>query len=104
MIKNSHFVNPMHYMEPDLKIKDTKSKDSQLKELSKEFEAIFIDMVFKQMKKTVPKDGFLEESSEREIWDELLTTEMSQKLSKSGGIGLADKLYKQLKVLNHYSD
>ena len=81
--------------EKRLKAAAEKGDDAQLKQVCKEFEGIFLNMMYKQMKATVPKSGYLESDYGTEMYntmmDETLVETMSQK-----GIGLGDYMYRQL--------
>ena len=70
--------------------------EKKLKEACQNFESIFINMMFSQMKKTVQKTSLFGESQAEEMYDEMLTEKYSEELSKSNGIGLGDIMYKQL--------
>jgi len=72
----------------------TKSKD-ELKKVTQEFESVFLEQLFKTMRKTIPKSGFLDGGQSEEIYTYMLDQELSKKLSQRG-IGIADVLYKQL--------
>lgn len=81
--------------EKRLKEAAQKGDDAQLKQVCKEFEGIFLNMMYKQMKATVPKSDYLQSDYGTEMYntmlDEALVDVMSQK-----GIGLGDYMYKQL--------
>lgn len=69
--------------------------DAKLREAVEGFEAIFIQKMWQQMRNTIPKSGMFK-SREEKVWQGMFDQELSVKMSKSGGIGLADMLYKQL--------
>ena len=69
----------------------------KLKEACKEFEGLFMQMMYKQMKKTVPKSQLIPESTGREIFEDMLDEEIINN-AKERGIGLADVLYRQLSL------
>lgn len=73
------------------------SKDEKLREAAKGFESIFIQKLWEQMRKTVPKEGYLH-SKEEDQYLSMFDKDMSEKLADAGGIGLGDMLYKQLKT------
>ena len=73
-----------------------KKNDQELKEACQEFEAYFVQRLFKEMRKTIPDGGLTESSSEGDIYEEMLDEEYSKTISKSNGAGIADALYKQL--------
>lgn len=61
-----------------------------------DFEALFIQMMFKSMRNTIPKDGLIPKSFSQEVFEEMLDEELSKKMAKGQGIGLAQEIYKQL--------
>ena len=65
-----------------------------LKETSKQFEALFINMMLKSMRQATP-DGGLFDSHERPIYTSMLDQQLSQNLAQKG-IGLSDMLVAQL--------
>jgi flagellar protein FlgJ len=70
--------------------------EKELKKACQEFEALMLNMIYKQMKATVIKSQLVEEEPGREIFESMLDEELAEQASKAGGIGLADSLYKQL--------
>lgn len=77
-------------------IKD--KEDKELMEVCQEFESIFLYMVMKEMKKTIPEDGLIERSPARDIFEDMYMEEMSKETSKSDEVmGLAKMMYEQLK-------
>lgn len=70
---------------------------AELREACVEFEGYFIQMMYKEMRKTVhSENGPLPKSNAEQIFQEMLDEEYSKASAKSGGIGLADMMYKQL--------
>lgn len=67
-----------------------------LKNVCKDFEAIFVQMIMKNMRNTVPDDGLFEKSQAQSIFEGMLDEEFSQKISSAGGFGLSDMLFTQL--------
>lgn len=78
------------------KIKE-EGNTEKLKETTQEFEALFLNMMFQAMRKTVDEGGLLEKSQARETFETMLDEELTKEMAKAGGIGLADKLFDQLK-------
>lgn len=77
-------------------IKEAK-EDAKLKKACEGFESMFMNMMYKEMRKTVPKSGFWGNSNAEDLWQDMMDSEMVDQMAKSGGIGLADMLYNQLK-------
>lgn len=82
--------------EAHLKTAVEKKDDKELKNVCREFEGIILNMMYKQMKATVPQSEFMPEDSGREIFQSMLDDKLVEEASKSGSLGLADLLYKQL--------
>lgn len=72
--------------------------DKKLMDVCREFESIFIHMMLKEMKKSVPDDGIIEKSQGTKIFEEMHLEELSKDVSKGdNGIGIAKMLYDQFK-------
>lgn len=69
----------------------------KLKDACREFEALFMQMMYRQMKRTIPESDFLPKSTAREIFEEMLDEELINN-SKERGVGIADILYRQLSL------
>ena len=77
-----------------------KAKDLEsLRKSTQEFEAIYINELFKAMRKTIPEGGLFEKDTSTEIYQEMLDMETSRNFSKSKGLGLADAMFEQLRHL-----
>lgn len=70
--------------------------DEQLVEACEQFEAYYVQNLFKEMRKTIPDGGLFEDSNEKGIYEDMLDEEYSKVISKGSGTGIADALYKQL--------
>ena len=80
----------------DLKTRAQKDPDAALKDVAQEFEAIFIDMLFKNMRSANDEiSSGLFDSNQFKQYQEMMDTQLAQSLAKSGGIGLADALIRQ---------
>ena len=77
-----------------------KSRDGQdpekLRETTQQFEAIFIQQMYKEMRKTVPNDGLIQRGNADEIYAQMLDLEAAKVTAQQGGIGLADLMMEQL--------
>jgi len=82
--------------EKRLKSAFDKKDEAQLKKACQEFEGIFLKMMYRQMKATVPKSGLLEEDSGMEVFESMLDDELMDQAAKSSRLGLSDMLYGQL--------
>ncbi len=68
----------------------------RLKKACQMFEAMFINELFKEMRKTVPEGGLIKKQNSDKIYQSLLDQEYATKMAEAGGIGLGDILYGQL--------
>lgn len=68
----------------------------ELRKACQGFESYFLNMMFREMRKTVPKDELFGESNAMDIFRDMHDTEVMENVAKSGGIGIADMMYKQL--------
>ena len=76
---------------------DADAEAKKLREACEGFEAMFLSMMYKQMRATVPEGGlFGKKSNAMNIFEDMRDTELMNEVSKSGGIGIADMMYKQL--------
>ncbi len=75
--------------------------DEALKKVCKEFESIFVNMMFKTMNEASGfdegEDALVEKSYGRGIFEDMRDEELSKKIADGGGIGIADMMFKQLK-------
>lgn len=70
--------------------------EKKLKEACDGLEAVFVNMMFTQMRSTVQKSGLFDSGSTEEMYEDLLYEKYSEEISKVKGIGIGDMLYKQL--------
>ena len=76
-----------------------KREAKALREACEGFEAMFLSMMYKQMRATVPEGGlFGKKSNALEIFEDMRDAEMMNAAAKSGGIGIADMMYQQLTI------
>lgn len=68
----------------------------EVKKLSEEFESIFLGIVLKSMRDTVPKSGFVKEGNGEEIFRSMLDTEYAKSLASQRSTGLADSIERHL--------
>lgn len=71
-------------------------QDKELREACRGFEAMFLSMMYKQMRATVPEDSLFGESNAQKIFEDMRDSELMKQAAESGGVGLADMMYRQL--------
>lgn len=72
--------------------------DAEMKKVSKDFEAIFLRMLFKEMHDSVEKSGLMGNSQAMDFFESLQDDQMSTKLASGGGIGIGNIIYQKLKA------
>jgi Rod binding domain-containing protein len=70
--------------------------DAELREVSKNFETIFMQMMLKEMRNSVAKSSLLGNSQATEIFESMHDEQLSKQLASSGGIGIGDLIYRKL--------
>ena len=68
-----------------------------LRKTSMEFEAIFLRMIYRQMRQSIPKSGFIPESFSTETFEDMFDEKMVDEIVKGKGVGLGESLYRTLK-------
>lgn len=89
-------VNPINKINASNPASDVQTKNQKLREACSDFEAMFLDRMFQSMKKTLPGDGIFGKSHQKEIYESLYYQEMSKKIARGKGLGIAEALYRQL--------
>ncbi len=78
--------------------------DEKLKEACDQFEEYFINLMFKEMRKTVNEDksenSMFKKSQAENIMQDFLYQEYSKNMTEAGGIGLSDAMYEQMQKQN----
>ena len=85
-------LNPLPSIQAE---KEKKIDEEKLKKACADFEAIFIQQLFKSMRQTVPKGGLLGEGPGMEIYQSLFDQELSKGLASRGRLGLGRMIYRQ---------
>ncbi|PID76630.1 MAG: hypothetical protein CSB24_05680 [Deltaproteobacteria bacterium] len=68
-----------------------------LRESTREFEAIYINEMFKAMRKTIPETGLFSKSMSTEMFQEMMDMELARQTAQGDGIGLGLAMYNQMK-------
>lgn len=98
MLMNSATVTPSIFDTQSLSAlkRGLKQDDPRaLKAAAQQFEAVFLQMMLKSMRATVPQDGMFE-SDQTRFYQELLDSQLAQVMAAKGGTGLAAVIERQL--------
>ncbi len=74
-----------------------KDKKAALKKASEDFAAIFINMMLKEMKDSLPGNSLIKESNGQKIFNDMLYQDYSSMLAKNGMSSITDSIYNSLK-------
>ena len=80
---------------PRVKAK-TDRRAAELKKACQDFEAIFLQSLFKSMRRTVIDSGLFEKDTSHEIYQDMLDGEIAREVSRRQSMGLADQMYRQM--------
>jgi len=78
-----------------LKYSAKQNSPEALKQVSKQFEALFVGILTKSMRATISGDGLFD-NQQTQLYTELLDQQYAQKITAGRGLGLADALLQQL--------
>lgn len=75
------------------------ASDEELMDVCKEFEAYFLEQIFKEMKKTVPKSDYSSNATASMVdyMEDNLLQEYAAQSTETNSLGLAQMLYEQMK-------
>lgn len=71
--------------------------EKALRKASQDFEAVFVNLLLKEMRKGMPKGGVFERSMAREWFEGMLDEAVAKEVSQGPGIGLAGPIYEQMR-------
>ena len=71
--------------------------DKEIREIATDFESLFVRQILKEMRKTIPKNGFLEQSNSTRMYMEMGDDALAKEIAQQGGLGVADLVFEQLK-------
>ena len=82
----------------------TQKNDPRAWEAAQQFESMFLSQMMNLMFKDVPTDGYFGGGSSEEIFRSMLVNEYGNGIAKSGGMGLADGIYRNILELQEAVD
>jgi Rod binding domain-containing protein len=74
------------------------TNQAKAREAAQDFEAVFLNNMLEQMYTGMDGDGPFGGSGAGGIWRSFMTQEYAKSFAQSGGIGIADQVYKTLLV------
>lgn len=77
-------------------VRTTEKTTGSLKQAAQEFEAFFLNQMFKQMRQSMPAGGLFEPGPQEKMMLEMMDEQVAAQLSRGPGMGLSQVLLKQL--------
>ena len=74
----------------------TSTKQTKARAAAQDFEAVFLNSMFQHMFTGISGDGPFGGNGAAGVWRSMLTDEYAKSFAKSGGIGIADQVYRTL--------
>jgi flagellar protein FlgJ len=71
------------------------TEDQKIGEATRQFEAVLLRQILESTQKTVIKSKYSEDSATTDIYRDMITNQLADSISKSGGLGLGDTLKRE---------
>ena len=75
------------------------AREAKLQKACQGFEAIFINTILQEMRKSIPDDGLLPTSNATRTWQQLFDNQLAETLASRQEMGVAKMLYQQLQEM-----
>ena len=76
--------------------RDLALQKKRLQEASYDLEAIFVNMLLKEMRKSIEKTEMFHGGYAEDMWDDMLYDEYAKNIAKSNKFGIAGMIYNQM--------
>lgn len=83
-----------------LQNKKGKMSEKQMKDIAGQFETMMVRHLLKEMRKTVPNNGFIERSHATEMYMNIADDHLAEQLGQNQSLGIGNLIYDQLKEMN----
>ena len=77
------------------------SGKEKLKKVAEEMEGLFLNMLMKQMRETVPDSGYVERSEAEKMFQKQLDQRYAQDMAEDTDLGIAEAIYDQFTENGH---
>lgn len=75
---------------------DAESRSDALRRVGEQFEAIFVRLLMREMRRTIPKSSLFDQSeNEKEIYEEIGDAALAEGLGRQRSLGIADMIVRQ---------
>jgi flagellar protein FlgJ len=90
-------TNAAQALMPAQGTESTVRTDAEIRKVSRDFEAIFLRMLFKEMRDTIQKTGLTGNSRAMEYFESMYDEQVAEQMAETGGVGFGDVVYRQLR-------
>lgn len=100
LYNNEYTKNSTNKLEDTLNTDLSEATDDELMSVCKEFEAYFIEQMFKSMQKMVPESSLNQSASTKQLQDfykDEMVKSMAESATEGSGLGIAQTLYEQMR-------
>jgi len=81
----------------DIASRSGREKDvAKIKQLSRDFESVFLEQMFRTMRSSVQKSGLVDGGNAEEIYTSMLDSEYAKQMANQGNSGLSQMIERQL--------
>jgi flagellar protein FlgJ len=95
-IKAAQSKSEQTEFEEILKKAQSEKDEKKLMDACRSLEAVFVNMMFKQMYSTIQKSGLVDGGFAEEVYNDMLIEKYAEEATKGSGLGLAQMMFKQL--------
>jgi Rod binding domain-containing protein len=89
----------VHYLNSGGQVRDAhKQRDPELWKVSTQFEAIFVQQMLSEMRKTVHKSGFMPSGFAEDVHASMMDEAIAQSSVRHSNFGIAENIYRQLQA------
>lgn len=85
-----------------LKLQSRENPQEALREVARQFESVFVTMMMKSMRDTLPKDGMFA-SNQMDTYQEMMDQQLALDLARGDGLGLAAVIERQISAAQRYA-
>ena len=80
----------------ELELLKKNGDETAIRKFSQDFEALFVQRLMKEMRKSVPKGGLMDKGLSMEWFEEMFDQAVAKEVTAGQGIGMAKVIYDQL--------
>lgn len=84
-------------LDPSAKTDGSGRTDADIRKVARDFEAIFMRMLFKEMRNTIQRTSLMGNSRAMEYFESMYDEQVADQMTEAGGVGFANVVYQQLK-------